>query len=110
MKTRIKELRLSKGLSQTALAVIVGCSQNTISRIELEETSPSSELLVEFSEYFNVSVDYILYRSDIKNFTPQVSLMTLPPRLSEYVRKIQLLPEVDKKTIFVLIDHLSNIT
>jgi len=108
MKTRIKELRLSKRISQTALAVIVGCSQNTISRIELEETSPSSELLVEFSNYFNVSIDYILYKSDIKNFTPPVSLMSLPPRLSEYVRKMQLLSEIDKKTIYVLIDHLSN--
>lgn len=108
MKTRIKELRLSKGISQTALAVNVGCSQNTISRIELEETSPSSELLVEFSNYFNVSIDYILYKSDIKNFTPQVSLMSLPPRLSEYVKKMLLLSEIDKKTIYVLIDHLSN--
>jgi len=66
MKTRIKELRLSKRISQTALAVIVGCSQNTISRIELEETSPSSELLVEFSNYFNVSIDYILINQTLK--------------------------------------------
>lgn len=49
MKTRIKELRLSKNLTQTALAVIIGCSQNTISRIELEETIPSSEVLIELS-------------------------------------------------------------
>lgn len=38
MKTRIQELRKSKNLTQIALAMSIDSSQNTISRIELEET------------------------------------------------------------------------
>ena len=73
MKTRIKELRLSKNLTQTALAVIIGCSQNTISRIELEETIPSSEVLIELSDYFNVSIDYLVYGKEINSIQDNLS-------------------------------------
>lgn len=108
MKTRIKELRLSKNLTQTSLAVIVGCSQNTISRIELEEAIPSSEILIELSNYFNVSVDYILYKTDHKNYSTMLSRADLPPRIAEYANKLRLLSASDKETIFTMIDYFSN--
>lgn len=62
MNTRIKELRLSKGLSQLALAMKVGCSQNTISRIELGLSEPNSTILLNIAAYFNTSVDYLLHK------------------------------------------------
>lgn len=101
MKTRIKELRLSKNLTQTALAVIIGCSQNTISRIELEETIPSSEVLI-------VSIDYILYKTDHKNYTTIMSRADLPPRIAEYASKLRLLSTSDKDAIFAMIDYYSD--
>ena len=52
MNTRIKELRLSKGLSQLALAMKVGCSQNTISRIELGLSEPNSTILLNICSLF----------------------------------------------------------
>lgn len=107
MKTRIKELRLSKNLTQTALAVIIGCSQNTISRIELEEAVPNSEILIELSDYFNVSIDYILYKTDLKNYTTVMSRADLPPLIAEYVCKLRLLSSSDKDTIFTMIDYFS---
>lgn len=108
MKTRIKELRLSKNLTQTVLAVIIGCSQNTISRIELEETIPSSEVLIELSDYFNVSIDYILYKTDHKNYTTIMSRADLPPRIAEYASKLRLLSTSDKDAIFAMIDYYSD--
>lgn len=43
-KNRIKEERLNKGLSQEALAQIVGVSRNTISSIETGQFNPTAKL------------------------------------------------------------------
>ena len=66
MKNRIKELREQKRISQVCLATHIGCSQNTISKIELEMSEPKASQLLEMAKYFNVSVDYILCNSDYK--------------------------------------------
>nr|WP_288974247.1 helix-turn-helix transcriptional regulator [uncultured Blautia sp.] len=66
MKTRTKELREKKNITQLCLATNVGCSQNTISKIELEMAEPKAGLLIELAKYFNVSTDYLLCRSDFK--------------------------------------------
>lgn len=107
MKTRIKELRQSKKLTQTALAIIVGCSQNTISRIELEEAEPTASILIEVSNYFNVSIDYILYRTEYKNYNIAISRADLPPRISEYASKLRFIPDYGKEAVYTLIDHFS---
>ena len=66
MKNRIKELREQKRISQVCLATHIGCSQNTISKMELELSEPKASQLLEMAKYFNVSVDYILCNSDYK--------------------------------------------
>lgn len=67
METRVKELRQHRKISQTTLSVYVGCSQNTISKIEKGTCDPKASILIEMSKYFGVSVDYILGISDIKH-------------------------------------------
>lgn len=62
---RIKELREKSGMSQLSLATKVGCSQNTISKIEKGECDPKASILVEMSKFFGVSVDYLLGLDDI---------------------------------------------
>ena len=44
LKNRLKEARQAKGLSQAALAEIVGVSRNTISSIETGQFSPTAKL------------------------------------------------------------------
>ena len=44
LKNRIRETRTEKGLSQTALAELVGVSRNTISSIELGQFNPTAKL------------------------------------------------------------------
>lgn len=44
LKNRIKEKRLEKGLSQTALAKLAGTTQNTISSLETGQYSPTAYL------------------------------------------------------------------
>lgn len=66
MDTRIKELREARGIGQAVLADFVQSSQQTISRIESGKSDPSVELLGRIADYFNVTLDYLLYRSDFR--------------------------------------------
>ena len=74
---RLKEIRKSKGISQLKLAMDLNTNQNTISRYETGEREPGihelikEELrilgseLIKIADYFNISVDYLLERTDI---------------------------------------------
>lgn len=61
---RLKELRISKGISQLKLALDLGMNQNSISRYENHEREADYATLIKLADYFNVSLDYLLERSD----------------------------------------------
>lgn len=64
MQTRLKELRKSKGITQIALQMQTGIEQSLISKFESGERVPPTETLVLLAEFYNVSIDYILYRTN----------------------------------------------
>ena len=64
---RLKELRKSRGISQLRLAIELNTNQNTISRYETGEREPGIKELINIAEFFNVSVDYLLERTDNPN-------------------------------------------
>ena len=57
---RLKELREEKNVSQMELSKATGLSQSSISRLELNKSETTSSSLINLSEYFNESVDYLL--------------------------------------------------
>jgi len=57
---RIRDLRLSKHLSQTQLAELIKTTQDTISLWELGKSYPSIDYVIELVKVFNVSADYLL--------------------------------------------------
>lgn len=63
---RIKELREDKGLTQEDLAIKFKVSRQSISGYENNTTEPSLSLLVQMADFFNVSTDYLLSRTKIK--------------------------------------------
>lgn len=67
IKDRIIELRLSKGMTQGELAKELGLSPSSIGMYEQGRRKPSFELLEKISDYFNVDMDYLMGRSEIKN-------------------------------------------
>ena len=60
----MKELRKKKGISQLRLAMELNTTQNTISRYETGEREPGITELIKIADYFNVSVDYLIGRTD----------------------------------------------
>ena len=61
---RLKELRRAKGISQLKLALDLNTNQNTISRYETGEREPGINELILIADYFNVSIDYLLERTN----------------------------------------------
>ena len=66
MEFRLKELRKERNLSQLKLAMDLDMNQNSISRYETEERQADYATLIKFADYFNVSIDYLLGRTDEK--------------------------------------------
>jgi len=64
---RLKELREARKLNQEGLAMKLHLSQSAVSYYETGERKPDLETLIQLSEYFDVSIDYLIGRSNIKN-------------------------------------------
>ena len=61
---RLRELRKMRGISQLKLAFDLNTNQNTISRYETGEREPGIVELITLADYFDVSVDYLLERTN----------------------------------------------
>ena len=66
MKTRIKDLREDKDLTQKELANYLNISQVAYSYYELGKRSIPLEILAQLADFYNTNIDYLLYRTDIK--------------------------------------------
>lgn len=65
---RLKQLRKDKKLTQKELAQKFFLDDSSISKYENGKAVPETELLQSLSDFFEVSVDYLLGRSNIKNY------------------------------------------
>ena len=63
---RLKELRKEKGLSLKKMGKIFGMSDSAIRQYEIGERKLHSEILLKYADYFNVTTDYLLYRTNNK--------------------------------------------
>ena len=61
-------LRKQKNISQLKLAMDLYMNQNSISRYENEEREADYSTLIRFADYFDVSIDYLLGRTDIPDW------------------------------------------
>ncbi len=65
---RLKQLRNKKNLTLNQLAKYIGTTSMTLSRYENNQRQPDNETLKKIADYFEVSIDYLLDRTDIPNF------------------------------------------
>ena len=61
---RLRSLRLARGISQLKLAMDLNMNQNSISRYETGEREADYTTLIRFADYFDVSIDYLLERTE----------------------------------------------
>lgn len=73
LNERLRELRKSRDVTQQELADYLKIGKTTISNYETGYSSPDNETLSELAKFFNVSVDYLLGRTDIKNPVDEIT-------------------------------------
>lgn len=64
---RIKKLRNEKNINQDVLAKLLGLEIAGISKLETGRVPLKDEYIIKLAEYFDVSTDYLLGKSDIRN-------------------------------------------
>ena len=67
MKNNLRKLRLERKMTQVALQLQTGIEQALLSKYENEERIPPTETLVILADFYGVSIDYILCRTDNPN-------------------------------------------
>lgn len=66
----IRNLRTDGGYTQKQIAAYLGISQNTYSQYEIGVLSYPVDALVKLADFYNVSVDYLLGRTNVKTPYP----------------------------------------
>lgn len=69
--SRLKELRKEFGLTQLDLSKIINIGKSTVSMYESGKRKPELETLEAIADYFNVNMEYLLGKSEIKNYHEQ---------------------------------------
>ena len=61
LETKIRELRLARGMDQSQLAALVGVRRETIGRLEKGQCNPSLKLAVDIAKVFALPVEEIFF-------------------------------------------------
>ncbi|WP_018592574.1 helix-turn-helix domain-containing protein [Terrisporobacter glycolicus] len=71
--SRLRELRIEKDIKQSDLGKIIGISPSTVGMYEREQRFPDKDILNKLADYFDVSVDYLLGRTNDKNVYKKIT-------------------------------------
>lgn len=63
---RLRQLRKEKNLRQSDLATIINVNRATIGKYETDERFPDRKTLENIADYFQVSIDYLLERTNMR--------------------------------------------
>lgn len=96
---RIKKLREELGLKQEELAKKLSVSPSAIGMYERNLREPNNELTIKFAEFFNVSIDYLLGKTDIRNSGEQIDDILNEAMIGMSKKEYEALSETQKKQI-----------
>jgi len=95
---RLKKLREDKEMTQRQLAEILGIGASTLAMYEIDKRSPDHNMLLKLANYFNVSTDYLLGRTDEPSPKDDVRQHVNDDDALEYLDELHKRPEM--KTLF----------
>ena len=106
IQNRIRELRKNLNLSQIGLSLILGTTQQTVSRMEISGDIPT-DLLIKMSRFFNATTDYILGISEYKrDLSGQLRMNHEMDMYYDIILRYQQLSTVNRRTLLVILDRL----
>jgi len=90
---RLKELREERALTQKEVADAIGGTQSNLGKWEKGKTQPPADMVAKLADFFEVSMDYLLGRSDdLGNVTVQNAPLSLSQSEKELLRLFNSLP------------------
>lgn len=99
-KEKIKELRLDNNLSQKKLAEALSLSQSCITKLEAGTREPTGSTLSAYSQFFDVSVDYLIGNEEITPFRPEKSDLKLSKEELDLIKFYRAIDKPSKLAIF----------
>jgi len=96
---RIKILREELGLKQDELAKQLSVSPSAIGMYERNLREPNNELTLKFADFFKVSIDYLLGKTDIRNPGEQIDDVLNEAMIGMSKKDYEKLTETQKKQI-----------
>jgi transcriptional regulator with XRE-family HTH domain len=99
--TRIAHIRKERGLSQEALAEVIGISRKQVVDYETGRIHLNDEMIVRFAVMLNVSADELLGLKPPKKSLDEPTL-----RLTRRLRDLSKLPEDKKRAVLKVLDDL----
>lgn len=98
---RLRELRKKNGLNQQKMALELNITQAGYSRYEVGKSEPDISMLIHLADYFGVSVDYLIGRTDYP-----ATLQPHTPQEEALLEKIRSLDRADRKKLEGYLDCL----
>lgn len=109
MPNRIFKLRKKAGLKQSELASKIGVSQQTLSRIENEVCEPAVDVLCALSDYFQVSIDYLMLRTNhVQMASSDEEVYDLVVENYELLKLMQKLSDKEKLALIQIVKVFTN--
>lgn len=100
--TRLIDLRKEKGYTREALAKELGISKYTLRNYELGSTEPGHSFLIKISNFFNVSIDYIM---GVTNERERTFTFQLKTSEYEHIEKYNSLDEFGRETVDIILNR-----
>ena len=102
---RLKELREQQRLNQEGLALKINVSQSTISAYEIGERTPDLETLITIAKFFNISLDYLVGLSNVKQM---IQSSDLSEDELDHLHTYRQLSDMDREKVKAYIDGLQS--
>lgn len=99
MNNRFKEVRKRMKLTQKAIADILNVTNATYSRYEAGIMQPDPPTMCRIADIFGVSIDYLLYRTDIPDLIREYPEQVTSQQGIEYIRMYRFLDPRGKKAV-----------
>ena len=104
MIKNLKKLRQESGISQQGLADVILVSQQSVNKYENKDVEPDVTTLIKIAEYFDVSLDYLVGRTEIREMADRDRMSDLSSDEAKAVREYRKLTDKQKKCIIELLE------
>jgi transcriptional regulator with XRE-family HTH domain len=108
MTNNLKQIRNSKNLLQTKVAIDLNITQETISSYETGRVFPSSDMLIKLADYYNTSIDYLLCRTKFNMPIDTIKPNNITDNEFKLLNKIKSLSNINQSKVEAYIDGLND--